>query len=78
MSNTYLDSNDSSIAGISDVGNLKGHAPSFQGAARRQANRAGRPLGDDLGRQMMQNLQIQAANWPEITPEKEELHYEAA
>lgn len=78
MSNTYLDSGNSSIAGISDVGNLKGSA-NFQAAARRQAKRAGRPLGEDLGRQMMQNLQEQAANWPEINPShEEELHNEAA
>ncbi len=78
MSNTYLDSNDSSIAGVSDAGNVKG-SEGFKNAVRRQSARVGRPIGEDLGRQMMEKLYIQAANWPEINPtHEEELHHEAA
>ncbi|MAE51884.1 MAG: hypothetical protein CMH27_08735 [Micavibrio sp.] len=78
MSYTYLESDQSSIAGIKDAGNLKG-SENFKRAARRQAARVGRPIGEDLGRQMMEKLYIQAANWPEINPShEEELHHEAA
>lgn len=77
MSNTYLESNNSSIAGISDAGNVKGSV-GFINAARRQAAMPGQPIGEELGRRMMENLYIQAASWPEINPtHEEELRHEA-
>ena len=63
-----------------DKNNINEARRQFQSGAIKASTPASREPGYDLGRQMMTNLQVQAANWAEINSpsHEEELHHEAA